>query len=163
MIGKHYKSVSSFFAVILVLSIVSCDPSKKYEKAEEEEIQKYILRNGNLSFELQPSGLYYYEVLKGSGISPVAGDSAFVRYTLMYLDGKVLYSNVTEPKPYSFIVGSNIVGFDEGVMLMAVGGKATLLIPSDLAYGRVGKYPIGGYTPLLFDLELLQVKAAPGK
>jgi FKBP-type peptidyl-prolyl cis-trans isomerase FkpA len=42
---------------------------------------------------------------------------------------------------------------------MKPGGKSTLLIPSKLAYGASGTYGIPGYTPLLFDIEL--VKTVP--
>lgn len=163
MIKKYYQSIALFLAVILMLSLGSCDPSKKYEKAERESIQNYLNSNSDLNFELKPSGLYYLEVLKGTGISPVVNDSAFVRYTLMYLDGTVLYSNLTEAKPYGFIIGENIYGFDEGVLLMAVGGKAKLLIPSKLAFGSQGSYVIPGYTPILYDVELLNVIPYTGK
>jgi FKBP-type peptidyl-prolyl cis-trans isomerase len=47
---------------------------------------------------------------------------------------------------------------------MKEGGKSTLLIPSELAYGTYGRYPyIQGYTPLLFAIELVKVKAGPGE
>jgi FKBP-type peptidyl-prolyl cis-trans isomerase len=46
---------------------------------------------------------------------------------------------------------------------MQEGGKASFLIPSKLAYGSSGYYTIGGYTPLLYDVELLLVKPGPGK
>ncbi len=65
---------------------------------------------------------------------------------------------------YKFVVGENISGFDEGITLMAEGGKSTILIPSSLAYGTIGRYPgIPGYTPLLFDLELVKVVQNSGK
>jgi FKBP-type peptidyl-prolyl cis-trans isomerase FkpA len=48
---------------------------------------------------------------------------------------------------------------------MAVGGKSTLLIPSNLGYGPAGSTYgiIPGYTPLLFDIELVRLKAVPAK
>jgi len=62
---------------------------------------------------------------------------------------------------FGFVVGYSIYGFSEGLMLMKEGGKATLLIPSNLAYGQQGSYPvIAGFTPLLFDVELIRVKPA---
>ena len=60
--------------------------------------------------------------------------------------------------------GALIYGFDEGITFMKAGGKATLLVPSNLAYGASGNgYGIPGYTPLLFDVELVRVKPGPGK
>ena len=61
-----------------------------------------------------------------------------------------------------------LTGISEGLKHMAEGGKATILLPSSLAFGIFGAnyyidgsaYSFGGYTPLLFDLDLLEVKKA---
>lgn len=149
--------------VVLTLSFESCDPSRKLEKKEQEEINNYLSENSNLHFVKQQSGLYYLEVVAGTGLAPVLKDSAFVYYTGKFLDGTVFDSNVSTGTLYGFIVGANITGFDEGIMLMKAGGKATLLIPSSLGYGSYGSYYIPGYTPLLFDIELVKVKPYTGK
>jgi FKBP-type peptidyl-prolyl cis-trans isomerase len=163
MIRKNVRLIIQLTAVMMMLSLVSCDPTKKFEKKEKEQIQEYLSQNSTLNFVKKPSGLYYLEVVAGTGISPVRTDSAYVKYTGKYLDGTVFDSNVTTGKLYGFIVGQNITGFDEGVTIMKQGGKATLLIPSILGYGAVGTYGIPGYTPLLFDLELIKVVPYTGK
>jgi FKBP-type peptidyl-prolyl cis-trans isomerase len=147
-------------AVVLVLLSVSCNPSKKYEREEKDKIADYLQANKNLNFVKEPSGLYYLEVVAGTGSSPVAGDSAYVNYTGKFLDGKVFDTNISLGQLYGFIVGQNIIGFDEGVTRMKEGGKSTLLIPSSLAYGTYGSSIIPGYTPLLFDVELVKVVPA---
>ena len=152
-----------FLAIISLISVVSCNPGRQYEKEEKAKMQNYLSANSTLDFVRQPSGLYYLETTKGTGFTPVAGDSAFVRYTGMFLSGSIFDSNATSAKLYGFVVGANISGFDEGIELMAVGGKATLLIPSSLGYGTFGSYPIAGYTPLLFDIELAGAKRATVK
>jgi FKBP-type peptidyl-prolyl cis-trans isomerase FkpA len=158
MIRKNFKMHILFSAAILLLLVVSCDPSKQYQKDENNSIQNYLNANSSLKFVLRPSGLYYLEVVAGTGDSPVLSDSAFVKYTGKLLSGTIFDSNVSTGTLYGFIVGQNIVGFDEGVMLMKAGGKSTLLIPSKLGYGSMGSYPvISGYTPLLFDIELVKV------
>jgi hypothetical protein len=45
---------------------------------------------------------------------------------------------------------------------MKVGGKSSLVCPSDIAYGNVGKPPtIPGGATLNFEIELLEIVAAP--
>ena len=91
------------------------------------------------------------EVLAGTGIIPVTNDTAYVKYTGKFLEGTTFDTNVgTTQKDFVFTVGENVIaGFDEGVTYMKVGGKSTLLIPSNLAYGTQGYYIIPGYTPLI--------------
>ena len=58
-----------------------------------------------------------------------------------------------------------IPGFHEGLMYMKAGGKALFLIPSGLAFGAneityqgyKGPVKIPGFTPLLFDIEILSI------
>ena len=98
---------------------------------------------------------------------PVTHDSAYVKYTGKFLDGTVFDSNVGKADTLMFLLMMDgmIAGFDEGVTYMKEGGKATLLIPSNLGLRNTGLlYHIPGYTPLLFDVELVKVKyQAPAK
>jgi FKBP-type peptidyl-prolyl cis-trans isomerase FkpA len=164
MIKKNFRAIIPLMAVIMMISIVSCDPTDKLANQEKEQIADYLAQNSNLNYVKKPSGLYYLEVLAGTGISPVSPDSAYVRYTLKFIDGTVLYSSVAAGTLYGFIVGENVPGFEEGIALMKVGGKSSLLVPSKLAYGTDGRYPyIPGYTPLLYDIELVKVAPQTGK
>jgi FKBP-type peptidyl-prolyl cis-trans isomerase FkpA len=61
-----------------------------------------------------------------------------------------------------FILGATagtrlIAGFDQGVVGMKVGGKRTLLIPSNLGYGAAGTSGIPGNSGLVFEVELTAV------
>lgn len=165
MTTKNNTKIILIVTTILMISLGSCYPGTKYEKEEAAKINDYLLFNDNLNFELKESGLYYRDVIVGPGSQPVETDTVSVRYTVSYLDGTIVDTNVGVTEPYTYIIGynSNIVGFNEGVSYMREGGKAQLLIPSSLAWGPVGNYPIPGYTPVIFDIELEQVKAGPGK
>jgi FKBP-type peptidyl-prolyl cis-trans isomerase FkpA len=64
--------------------------------------------------------------------------------------------------PLDFRLGAGMVikGWEQGIAGMKVGGKRTLIIPSELAYGHRGA-PGGSIGPdadLVFDVELLDVK-----
>ena len=163
MTGKNLGVIMLFTTVLLTLSLISCDPSKKYQKQENEEIQTYLTENSNLKFVKQPSGLYYLEVVAGTGISPVRTDSVYINYTGRFLDGTIFDSNSTTGKLFGGILGTHVVGFDEGLTKMKQGGKSMFLIPSSLGYGSMGTYGISGYTPLLFDVELVKVVPYTGQ
>jgi FKBP-type peptidyl-prolyl cis-trans isomerase FkpA len=64
-------------------------------------------------------------------------------------------------EPLEFTVGRGqvIKGWDQGVQGMKVGGKRTLIIPAELAYGsRAMGNDIPANSALIFDVELVQVK-----
>jgi FKBP-type peptidyl-prolyl cis-trans isomerase FkpA len=158
MIRKNLQTILTLVIITVMLSLTACNPSAKLEKQEKEDIQAFLGSTDSI-FVKQQSGLYYNEIVPGTGVSPKIADSAYVKYTGKFLDESIFDSNVTTGKLYGFIIGQNIAGFDEGITLMKPGGKSTLLIPSKLAYGASGTYGIPGYTPLLFDIEL--VKTVP--
>jgi FKBP-type peptidyl-prolyl cis-trans isomerase len=163
MINKFSRSNLLFLTGVLILSLVSCDPARKYEKAEREAISNYLNTNADKNFEKKESGLYYSEVVLGTGPIPVAHETVTVIYTGKFLNGTVFDSNVSSTTKLVFPLGEDnmIPGFEEGITYMSEGGKALLLLPSNLAYGTQGGYGIAGYTPLLYEVEL--VKVVPGK
>lgn len=60
-------------------------------------------------------------------------------------------------EPVEFPLNRVIKGWTEGMQLVGKGGKITLWIPSDLAYGPRGNRGIGGNEALRFDVELIDV------
>jgi FKBP-type peptidyl-prolyl cis-trans isomerase FkpA len=161
---KSFHSIVMFLTAVLVIALVSCNPASKYEKAEKESISNYLNNHPTDTFTLETSGLYYHQVLLGTGPAPVTHDTAYVVYTGKFLDGTVFDSNVGEANLiFPVNEGVLIQGFDEGITYMKQGGKAQFLLPSKLAYGTQGYYTIGGYTPLIYDVELVLVKPGPGK
>jgi len=163
---KYYHSILLFFAVSLILSLVSCNPSKKYEDAERESIDKFLNDNSDKDYQLKTSGLYYLEVSTGTGAAPVQHDTAYVLYTGMYLNGNVFDpgeddNGVKDTLVFPVNDGWLIPGFDEGITYMKAGGEASFLIPSKLGYGANGYYTIPGYTPLLYDVKLVRIKPGP--
>jgi len=139
----------------------------KVEVAAKEErvIQEYIKANNIQNVQKTASGLRYVITSEGSGSKPTKGQSATVNYTGKLIDGKLFDSNV-DPKfghvePFTVSVGEGqvIAGWDEGLMLLNKGAKATFIIPSALGYGeRAMGQDIPANSVLVFDVELTEVK-----
>jgi FKBP-type peptidyl-prolyl cis-trans isomerase len=132
---------------------------KDMEAKEAPARDKYLADN-KITAKPTASGLYYIETKKGSGQSPKETDIVKVHYTGKLLDGTVFDSSVGKD-PIEFPLNGVIKGWTEGLQLMKKGGKANLIIPSAIAYGPQGGGPIPPYSTLVFEVELLDVKAAP--
>jgi FKBP-type peptidyl-prolyl cis-trans isomerase len=105
------------------------------------------------------SGLRYQDVTVGQGPEATAGHQVKVHYTGWLLNGKKFDSSRDRGEPFEFGLGAGqvIAGWDEGVAGMKVGGRRTLVIPSDLGYGAGGAPPdIPPGATLVFDVELLE-------
>jgi FKBP-type peptidyl-prolyl cis-trans isomerase FkpA len=103
------------------------------------------------------SGLIYRETTAGTGGSPAASDTVKVHYRGTLIDGSEFDSSYKRDQPATFPLGGVIKCWTEGVQLMKVGGKATLICPSDTAYGDGGRPGIPGGATLIFEIELLGI------
>jgi FKBP-type peptidyl-prolyl cis-trans isomerase len=103
------------------------------------------------------SGLVMIPITPGTGASPKATDTVTVSYEGRLTDGTVFDSSVQRGQPATFPLNGVIKCWTEGVQRMKVGGKSTLVCPSDLAYGDQGRPSIPGGATLVFDIELLDI------
>ena len=105
------------------------------------------------------SGLYLQDLQVGTGDESAVGDSVSVHYEGWLPSGTKFDSSRDRNEPLEFRlgVGRVILGWDEGVVGMLVGGIRKLVIPPRLAYGVGGTPVIPGNATLVFDIELLGV------
>ncbi len=104
------------------------------------------------------SGLQYKILKEGYGESPTIDDQIKCDYHGILLDGTVFDSSVERSQPAIFPVNAVIQGWVEALLLMTVGSKWRLFIPSNLAYGQEGVGGmIGPNATLIFDVELLEI------
>ncbi len=157
---------------------------EKEKKEKEERINKIAEKKAKeleairAKADSLPSGLKIFFTKKGEGVQPNEGDKILMNYAGYLTDGHLFDSNVFEnaekyeivdemrkaagqyiPVPTDYSKDAQLIpGFREGLLNMKVGDKATLFIPSHLAYGNRG---IPGVIPpdseLVFELELVDI------
>ena len=124
--------------------------------AEEAYLAESALKESVVSL---PSGLQYKVITPGDGPSPLSTDRVKVHYKGTLVDGTVFDSSYDRGQPASNNVTGFIKGWVEALLLMQVGSKWELTIPSKLGYGTRGS---GGTIPpnstLLFEVELLAIE-----
>ena len=127
-------------------------------KVEGDEFVKSFLDCNDDAIQTD-SGLVYCPMVEGTGAQPTLENEVEVHYHGTLTDGTVFDSSVDRGQTISFPLGGVIKGWQEGLAMMKEGGKATLVIPSDIAYGDMGSGDVipPGAT-LKFEVELFKVK-----
>jgi FKBP-type peptidyl-prolyl cis-trans isomerase len=135
--------------------------AKALAKKEDAEIIKYMTANNLTGYQKTASGLYYIITQQGSGEKPTPGSDIMANYTGTLLNGTKFDSNTDSAfghmNPLNFKLGRGAVirGKDEAIGLLTKGAKATVIIPSALAYGTNAQGNIPANSILRYDLELL--------
>jgi FKBP-type peptidyl-prolyl cis-trans isomerase len=109
------------------------------------------------------TGLRYVIQEEGTGAPAAPGDMVSVNYRGLLLDGRVFdYAPKPEkPEPFAFRLGRGqvIEGWDQGIQLMRLGTKLTLIIPYELGYGTRGNLPdVPGRATLIFEVEMVKIE-----
>ena len=152
---------------ILILGIagfvLSLDKTPTVTEVTDSQATKQEVNNQQTQqIEIMPvDELQIEDTIIGEGKEAIAGKVVSVHYTGTLVDGTKFDSSVDRGTPFQFTLGAGqvIKGWDQGVLGMKVGGKRTLIIPSDLAYGPAGRPgTIPPSATLIFDIELLDIK-----
>ena len=106
-----------------------------------------------------PSGLQYKILKQGTGKIPSGNEKVIAHYRGTLIDKTEFDSSYKRGEPMKFDVHGVIKGWTEALLMMPVGSKWQLFIPSDLAYGDAGRPPtIPPGSTLLFDIELIGIE-----
>jgi FKBP-type peptidyl-prolyl cis-trans isomerase len=128
---------------------------------EQGLLNAYLDEHEILADARTESGLYYIEEEAGIGNYPWSDETITLHYTGSLLDGRV-FDTSRNRNPLVFPANATdlIPGFMEGVRKMRKGGKARLIIPWNLAYGKEGS-PSGvvpPYSTIVFDVEIINIQ-----
>jgi FKBP-type peptidyl-prolyl cis-trans isomerase FkpA len=146
---------------IMTASEMRAEDAKKNEaqlQLDIEKIERYLEQNAIVAQSTE-SGLRYVINSESAGDRPKPGNTVSVHYTGKLMDGTIFDSSEGKD-PIQFVIGRGAVirGWDEGIMLLNKGSKATFYIPSGLAYGPPGRSPvIPPNSILMFDVELVGI------
>lgn len=139
---------------------------QKDQKAESDankvKAEEFLLNNkSNEGVKVTASGLQYIIHSPGSGAQPKGDDIVVVHYKGTLMDGTEFDSSYKRNQPAEFPLKGVIPGWTEGLQMLKKGGKATFWVPPELGYGERPRQQIPGNAVLIFEVELLDVKAPP--
>ena len=144
--------------------------AKRKEAAEKEgkenlaAAEAFLKENGaKEGVKTTASGLQYIVLKEGSGVSPKATDKVKAHYHGTLIDGTVFDSSKERGRPFETQVNRVVKGWIEGLQLMKPGASYRFFIHPDLAYGKRSQGKIPSNSLLIFDLDLIEVIAAPEK
>ncbi|GAB2553902.1 hypothetical protein GCM10027190_00420 [Spirosoma areae] len=124
----------------------------KAPQAEITALKQYIDAN-RITATADDRGFYYTIQSAGSGAKPTVCSNVTVNYTGKLTDGKTFDSGAG----VSFGLNQLIVGWQEGIPLVAPGGSITLYLPPSLAYGSQAQNGIPANSILIFTIDLVRV------
>lgn len=133
--------------------------NQKRLKEEPDRIEKFV-KEHNIQVAPSPSGVYYLEIAKGAGEVVDIGDVVSIHYNLYNIDDKLIETSF-EGEPLQFVYGNNemVPGIEEAVGNMRVGGKATIVVPSEMGFGDIAiDKELPAYSTVVFYIELIDVQ-----
>ena len=142
------------------------------EAEEMVKLEAYISEKG-ITAKPNDDGVYVIVTTRGTGAVAAKEKNVSVNYVGKLLDGTLfdtsleevakehdLYNPQRSYSPFEFPVGVGYVipGWDAAVEGMRVGTKATLIVPSNMAYGSSNRPGLPAFSTLVFDIEIVSVQ-----
>lgn len=141
------------FTVLLSGVFTSCKENTLDAMRDDEiaALDKYV-KDNNLTDAKDVSGIYFKEIVKGTGDTIKSGYKVMLYFKITLIDGTVIFTTEDEAgrnyEEFAFYVDvsndivnasyvQQIAGLHQGLKKMQVGGKALVVIPSELAFKAV--------------------------
>lgn len=164
----------SLFILFAAIVATSCKHSTSVAPDLSASIRKYVIHPSDnfeehmiaewldtmsvrqMDVKTSPTGINYIMEAQGDGPTVAAGDTVTVKYTGFFMNGGILDSS--ESYTYVHKTDRMIQGWEEGIELLNKGASAAFLFPSNKAYGSTGHGPVAPNVPLIFVIEVLDIK-----
>ena len=129
----------------------------------EKLLLNQFIRQENITIPPTDDGMYLIELQPGEGPYIVTGDTIALHYEGYFLNGSFFDSTRHRNEPFHFVYGQQwqvIPGIERAIAMMRNGGKALVIMPSELAFGVEGSVLniVPPYTSVIFEIELINVK-----
>jgi len=122
----------------------------KQSVIDDEKIQAYLAAN-HITATKTSTGLYYKILIADTGAHPTATDTVQVNYS-----GSLLNGTIFSPESIGILdLPSTVAGFQQGIPLIANGGRIMIFVPSALGYGTAVDGNIPANSVLIFTVDLL--------
>lgn len=165
--GSSFGNVPSYSTIRVDITVIAI-------RTEAEQIADMKVTYGMENAELTTSGMFFKKLVeKPSAAQVLVGQNVVVSYVgkfgygVLQQDsaGKWFYSPTfgsgtigSATSAYYAGSGNLIAGFEEAVMKLRIGEKASIILPYKLAYGTAGNTAIPGYSPLYFEIEIISAQ-----
>lgn len=142
-------------------SVIKVDIELVGKRSEVQQINEFIESKKLTVGERSADNLVLADMSTVAGDTIGAGKAVRIKYVGKSLDGTV-FDPGTQPLSYTTGTSGVIKGFDRAIRKLKVGQKATIVLPSALAYGKDGvinsdgsNFSIRPYQPISFEVEIL--------
>jgi FKBP-type peptidyl-prolyl cis-trans isomerase FkpA len=141
------------------VGITACEKTTALTAAEEDALIKAYIAKKGWTAQATPEGIYYVTDVAGTGTSTPAPSNIVKVFYKGYLLNETVFDSTLAPKAaIEFGLNQVIQGWQIGFQKFKAGSKGKLLIPSPYAYGASGSGRIPGYSPLVFEIELVSFR-----
>ncbi len=146
---------------MIVEEFRSSEVQRKQDENRKSLLQGQVYLKANATkkgIKSTKSGLQYKIVKAATGVKPTLDDTIEVHYEGRLQNGTVFDSSYKQDKPMKMPLKQAMPGWQEALLMMPVGSKWQLTIPSQLAYGESGggeKIPANAV--LIFDVEVISI------
>ena len=158
---KRPAFIDTNSVVHFYVTLISVDSPSSLMKKEEESLKKYV-EEKKITVAPLASGLIFVETQAGKGAKVDSGSWVKAHFKVSLIDGKPVYSTYDRGEPMEFEYGKRFdtPGFEEGVSKMMKGGKATLIVPSKIAFGEMGRGAmVPPFATVIYDVEIVDITA----
>ncbi len=151
------------FALLAISALLLTGCGEKEMSASSDNLPTVTTNQGEAPTIGAPAGnppttLEIKDIIVGNGAEALPTSTMTVHYTLMtWSNGQLIESSWNSGSPATFPLANVIVGWQQGIPGMKVGGRRLLVIPPDLGYGAQGGGPIGPNETLIFVVDAIGV------